>query len=489
MKVIEKFKHVRFGWKHLLIIFLVLIVFQAFVSQLEQNTLRNLLSETMNWYKQNSAEQIGNLTTTSLELLLESNGFEETGDRTSREKSLLHSLNSILKQPLMNRNVEKICVIFPYQGRFIALDLGRTLYSYFYDHQVSEGSVNPLYRDAVARYVGIHNDMMRSELITSFQEGQNIFHVYVPLAPHGEYAGAVYMKIHPDVASISQQILGSFNNTVLVFSAFILVGLLIIFYVATYTIVERDEAWELLYNERERRMREHITQKREHLFAKRIYHAHHKAEKVVGFINEDLDHMDEINLKETKYRISKYANFIARVIYDMKWYNPPLQTIRSHVFNTNLNEVLRFMVKHIFQRTSQVVRAIQFEFNLDENLPPVHVNEFVVWEIVEPLLQNSIDHSDRDVVTIRISTGYDPAERKSTLMIEDNGKGILRDLLAEDESGVKRIFMEGMSTKEEAEHHGYGCYLAYEIAKRCGWRLDAANVDAGGSRFSLVINN
>lgn len=489
MKVIEKFKHVRFGWKHLLIIFLVLIVFQAFVSQLEQNTLRNLLSETMNWYKQNSAEQIGNLTTTSLELLLESNGFQEGDDRMSRERSLLHSLNSILKQPLMNRNVEKICVIFPYRGRFVALDLGRTLYAYFYDHRVSGENINPAYRDAVARYVGIHNDMMRSELITSFQEGQNIFHVYVPLAPHGEYAGAVYMKIHPDVSSISQQILGSFNNTVLVFSAFILVGLLIIFYVATYTIVERDEAWELLYNERERRMRENITQKREHLFTKRIYHAHHKAEKVVGFINEDLDHMDGGNLTETKYRISKYANFIARVIYDMKWYNPPLQTIRSHVFNTNLNEVLRFMVKYIFQRTSRVVQAIRFDLDLDDNLPPVHVNEFVVWEIVEPLLQNAIDHSDTDVVVISIGTRHDPVERKSRLTIQDNGKGIRPDLLAKDESGVKRIFMEGMSTKEEAEHHGYGCYLANEIAKRCGWRIDAENVEAGGSRFTLEINH
>ena len=32
-----------------------------------------------------------------------------------------------------------------------------------------------------------------------------------------------------------------------------------------------------------------IAQKKEHLFTKRIYHTHHKAEKVMGFINEDLD--------------------------------------------------------------------------------------------------------------------------------------------------------------------------------------------------------
>ena len=112
MKVINKLKYMRFEWKHILIIFLTLIIFQVLVSQLQQNTLRNLLSDTMDWYKQNSAEQIGNLTTTSLELLLESDPLDYGGeDQTYRAKNLVHALNSILKQPLMKRNVEEMCVI------------------------------------------------------------------------------------------------------------------------------------------------------------------------------------------------------------------------------------------------------------------------------------------------------------------------------------------------------------------------------------------
>ena len=32
-----------------------------------------------------------------------------------------------------------------------------------------------------------------------------MFHVYVPFVPHGEYGGAVYLKIHPDVSFISSR--------------------------------------------------------------------------------------------------------------------------------------------------------------------------------------------------------------------------------------------------------------------------------------------
>ena len=487
--IIKKIKYVKFGWKHLLIIFTTLIIFQVFVSHLQQKTLQDLLSDTMDWYKQNSAEQIGNLTTTSLELLLESDPMENSGDKISRSKNLIHALNSILKQPLMKRNVEEMCVILPHNEKFIAMDLGQTLYSYFYDHRLSDTSVNPIYNQAVEQYAKIHNEMLKSELITSFKVEQNIFHVYIPLVPYGEYEGAVYLKIHPDVSAISQQIMASFNQTVLIFFSLILIGLLAMFYISTYTIVERDGARELLYQERESHLKEHIAQKKEHLFTKRIYHTHHKAEKVMGFINEDLENITENNIKEIRYRISKYANFIARVIYDMKWYNPPLQTIRNAIFKTDLNEVLKFIVKNIFLRTSLQVKSIKINFNLDEKLPYVSVNEFVVWEIIEPLIQNSIDHSEKEIVNIKISTLYNCDERISYLTIEDDGKGIRSDLLELNEFGVKRIFLENITTKEEDKNSGYGCYIAYEISKRCGWELDVENFEGEGCKFILLIRH
>ena len=30
--------------------------------------------------------------------------------------------------------------------------------------------------------------------------------------------------------------------------------------------------------------------------------------------------------------------------------------------------------------------------------------------------------------------------------------------------------------KAAAENRGYGCYIAYELSKRCGWTIDAYNL-------------
>ena len=37
------------------------------------------------------------------------------------------------------------------------------------------------------------------------------------------------------------------------------------------------------------------------------------------------------------------------------------------------------------------------------------------------------------------------------------------------------------------QNSGYGCYIAYEISKRCGWDIDAENLNKGGCRFTITI--
>ena len=53
---------------------------------------------------------------------------------------------------------------------------------------------------------------------------------------------------------------------------------------------------------------------------------------------------------------------------------------------------------------------------------------------------------------------------------------------------MRRLFKESVTTKVTEDHHhaGYGCYIAYELAKqRCGWDLDAENLPEGGCRFTF----
>ena len=61
------------------------------------------------------------------------------------------------------------------------------------------------------------------------------------------------------------------------------------------------------------------------------------------------------------------------------------------------------------------------------------INEFVVWEVIEPLIQNSIDHAPEYAITISISTQYSPETKQTKIIIEDDGKGISSDLLLKND--------------------------------------------------------
>jgi len=233
--------------------------------------------------------------------------------------------------------------------------------------------------------------------------------------------------------------------------------------------------------------REQVEHQKESLFTKRIYHTHHKAEKVMGFIKEDLRSLEDANLNETRNRVTKYANFVSRVIYDMKTYDPPLHVIRNPIFQTNINEVIQFVVDNIFQRVYTISQsnAVEVKLELSEDMPIVHINEYVIWEIIEPLIQNSIEHNVDHHLLLEIRTRYDKTQGQLSIEICDNGKGFPKELLEIDENGRKALFRESVSTKEGSQNSGYGCYLAWEISRRCDWVLDAHNNDEGGACFIL----
>jgi signal transduction histidine kinase len=197
------------------------------------------------------------------------------------------------------------------------------------------------------------------------------------------------------------------------------------------------------------------------------------------------------NIEKIKDRVTKYANFVSRVVYDMKWYEPPIQTIRNQVFRTNINKVIKFLVDHLFLRLSQSTNIYSFQLELDENIPNVHINEYVIWEILEPLIQNSIDHSSNDKVIINIGTKFIVNSKLTVITISDDGEGISEELLEINQNGIKNIFAENTTSKSvDRGKRGYGCYIAYQMATvRCGWKIDAENLETGGCKFSIEIQN
>lgn len=483
--ILAKINKYHFEWKHLLVLFLVIIVFQIIVSYIQKISSKAIINQTHDWYKKDSAEKLANMTTTALELLLETNRQIDFSD-TYEVKNIIQAFNIILSQQLLHQNVHDICILISVDDSVKAIDNGRALFKYLYLDSTNIGLPDGDHRRAVGLYQQIASEMLQQEQITSFMQTDGAFDVFVPLVPNGEYAGALYLKIIPDFSFISQQIKSGYDEIALIFFAFVLFGLLAMFYISSYTIKERDETQALLFQEQEKFLYQKINHQKESLFTKRIYHTHHKAEKVMGFIKEDLQNISPENIPETKYQVTKYANFISRVIYDMKWYDPPVQTIRNPIFRTRLNEVIQFIVDSLFQRITKNIQRIQFELDLDPRVPVIHINEFVVWEIMEPLMQNSIDHSEDLPVSIKIRTVFIP-EKHTRITIQDNGHGIPSALLKVGKDGIKKIFQENISTKTDAKNTGYGCYLAHQIARRCGWSLDARNRAEGGCEFVIDI--
>ncbi len=486
-RLLEKLKRYHFELKHLLILLAVLIFSQVLVSFVHKISLQKFLSETQKWYQRDFAERLANLTATSLELVLETTLKSQHLEHADARK-IIQAFNIILSQQLLQHHVQDVCILAHNGNETIAIDNGQVLFAHTFENQHDLAYSNQSHIRAIAMYKQLEKEIMASEQIFSILEGGQTFHVFVPFVPKGEYAGAVYLKTTPAFGFVTSGIMSSYNETSLIFTALIFFGLLAMFYISSYTVRERNEAQKLLYDEREKKLTEHIHLQKEALFAKRIYHTHHKAEKVMGFIKEDLHKLSLSNIDEIKYRVNKYANFISRVIYDMKWFDPPIQAIRNPLFKTNLNELIRFIVDNIFLRVSAKSDQYQFILELDKNLPIIGVNEFVIWEIIEPLIQNSIEHAGDGYIIIQIQTKYITESSRLDIIIADNGRGILPDLLEKDERGIKKIFLENVSTKVENQRSGYGCYIAYEIAtQRCGWQMDVENLEANGCCFKITI--
>ena len=106
--------------------------------------------------------------------------------------------------------------------------------------------------------------------------------------------------------------------------------------------------------------------------------------------------------------------------------------------------MIKFIVENIFLRITSKSDAYEIITETDPALPLVPINEFVVWEIIEPLIQNSIDHGGQNHIKIKCKTRYDSKNNRSYIIIEDNGVGIaekkLNGLLVESERiGLKNV--------------------------------------------------
>jgi hypothetical protein len=485
--IAEKLKEYHFQFKHLTVIFIALFSFQLIVSFINKSSIRSFFETTQSWYQNDSAERLANLSTTTFELLLETINRKKDIDN-EEENRIQKAFDIIFSQEVLQHNIEEMCILIKKGDKIYSIDDGKTLFQVLYLDSTANIKSNGSHEQAISLYKSIHDFLASKEQIRSIITNKNTFNTFVPIVLRGEYIGAVYMKNTPDFSYISSKIISNYDETSILYLSLISLGLLSMYFVSSYTVKERDETQRLFLSEHNENLKKQINSQKEMIFTKRIYHTHHKAEKIMGFVKMDLSVLSPENINEIKYRVSKYANYISRIIYDMKWFEPPVQTIRNSIFRTDLNEVISFIINHIFLRSSQKSGTFSFCFDEGKDIPLLQINEFVIWEIIEPIMQNSIDHAGVSNLIINVKTLYSGEGKSIHIIISDNGKGISPNLLKVDDRGIKLIFGESISTKESPIHNvGYGCYIAYEMAKKCGWDIDAKNIDSGGCEFIISI--
>lgn len=484
---IKRKKFFKIDFRLLLFLLILIIGAQLVLTFYSQNAFHSFLISTQDWYQNFSVKRIANLTSTSLELLVETQISKKNLDPVQKNR-IIKSFDIIFSQHIMEKNAEEICLFVYYQNKFIPVDDGYALFSIIADERPAfNDTVN--YPEAQKLFYSIKDDLIQSEKMRVVIKDEKEFYVFAPFAPNGEFLGVLYMKVIPDFNPISNEFVGSYNNAAIIYVLLVSTGLILIYIVFSYTLNEKEKAQELAYREHEMLMKEKIEREKENTFTRRIYHAYHKAEKVIGFINMDLEQLKSQNVDEIKERVRKYSNFIGRVIYDMKYYDPPIHSIINPVFQTDINEVCRFIIDNLFLRIYKSSKMFSFKTDFDENLPVINVNEYVIWEVVEPILQNSITHNSDRKIEITVSTKYDTAQKKIFIFIADNGKGIMPELLERNEEKIQKLFLENVSTKNLVDgQYGFGCYIAHTLAvKYCGWNMRVQNLSHEGCMFTVEI--
>lgn len=487
----SKLSQHRFEINHILVFFIVVISFQVVLVFFQGSLVVNFLNDAQRWFQKYHAERIAIVTSASLENLFE-NQQRIRAEGKIDETQTVYSVNVFFKQLVLQRNIEEIALILLKDNQTYLVSNGQEMNEFFKGTLPAYESKPQQTPDAgITYFSAVREEMNRSERIRSEVVDQRTFNVLVPFVPYGEYVGALYVRIAPDFTLLTDEVQSNFDRVSFAFSALVLLGLIVMYVVSSNAVRERNEARERLFEEHQANLEKQIRLEKESIFTKRIYHTHHKAEKIMGFIKNDVRMMTAGNLEESKHRVIAYSNFISRIIYDMKWYDQDINTIVNPVFQSDINAIISFIVDNVFLRISSRNDMFSFQCDLDPRMPAVPVNEFIIWEILEPLIQNSIDHGAQTSVKITLATRFDPEVHTSTVLIKDTGAGIPAVLLERDGRGVRRIFEEKKLTETASgSHSGYGCHIAYQMAVgKCGWGLDVENLPEGGCCFTITIHH
>ncbi|MBX3009254.1 MAG: PAS domain S-box protein [Melioribacteraceae bacterium] len=172
-----------------------------------------------------------------------------------------------------------------------------------------------------------------------------------------------------------------------------------------------------------------------------------------------------VMIKENIDRISK----IVRELVDFS--RPPSYETKSHDITSIIKTALG-IVKY-----DKRVRKVNFETNLESELPFVTVAADQLLQVFVNILFNALDAVDGEG-TITVKSYHH--EEKVLVDITDNGCGM-------DETVLSKIFDPFFTTKEVGKGTGLGLSVSYGIIKKFGGEITVTSKLNEGSTFSVML--
>jgi signal transduction histidine kinase len=193
------------------------------------------------------------------------------------------------------------------------------------------------------------------------------------------------------------------------------------------------------------------------------------------------------------------ATHITKVIETMEHMTLFVDKLMSHAMGgqtRNHVDVNGLIIKCVNISRLIIGEAVQIEFNLSPELPPINVDMIQVQQLILNLILNAVESLNPALPNIVISSGYQPFPQKNQesgwwvtgesdcqseavfFEIKDAGTGISRDVL-------QRVFDPYYTTKENGR--GLGLPLVLEVVRTHGGRLLVRSDQGEGTVFRVVF--
>jgi len=192
MKLSTESRRFHFNIRHIILIFVVTLLFLAVSSYVNTLSKNKLFSRTTDIYRKNSIENLADLTATSLELLLEQ-VIINPDQYSEKKQNTIHGFDMILSQQTLRENIKEICVLIYHNDAVFAIDNGNELYSHFVEGKLPPDFKQQIHQSAIEIFRSVEDKIQSEEDIYSFTDEDHIFHIIVPMMLEGEYSGALYM--------------------------------------------------------------------------------------------------------------------------------------------------------------------------------------------------------------------------------------------------------------------------------------------------------